>query len=167
MEADRQLRTPFRESDIELDCERFEARLSDYIEQALGPAECDAMQEHAAVCAPCAQLLSGFGGVRQALQSLGDAAPSPVFSLQLPGQLQTSLERRQRTKARTMALGLAAGAALAILLWPESPTVVPPVEERVAQWSETRREWRQMWSQRLPLPEAGPHSHARVRLASF
>ena len=125
------------------------------------------MQAHAAVCSSCDQLLGGIGGVCLALQNLAGAAPSPAFSLHLPGQIQTSLERRQRSKARSVALGLAAGAALAILLWPESPALTPASEERVAQWSETRREWRQMWSERIPLPEAGPHSHARVRLASF
>jgi len=127
------------------------------------------MQAHAAICLPCAELLGGIGGVRHALQDLSSYAPSPLFSLHLPGQLQTRLESRLRKKARSVALGLAAGAALAILLWPESPAMAPAPEGRVAQWSEseTRQEWRQMWSQRLPLSEAGPHSHARVRLASF
>jgi hypothetical protein len=155
-----------KEVKIELNCELFEEGLSDYLEQEMNLGQQKAMEAHVVACCACAQLLHGISQVRTTVQTLGHVSPAPDFRLRLAGEIHNRIERRGRAKARIVALGLAAGAALAIVLWPEPSAL--PLENRNIEWNDTRQAWRQMWAERLPMPAAeGPHSHTRLRLASF
>ncbi|HEX2711083.1 MAG TPA: zf-HC2 domain-containing protein [Candidatus Acidoferrales bacterium] len=77
-------------------CEQVEARLSDYVDRLLGPAEREALEQHARGCARCAALLAGVTRLVTQLHSLEplEAPPRLVYTI-----LDRTLGSREKTKA--------------------------------------------------------------------
>lgn len=149
-----------------MDCERFEVRISDYLEGELNTTEEQLMQRHAQTCTACAELLGSIGRVCQAVHSLGGDEPDAAFRLRMVGDIQGELIRRRRYWTRVLAVSLAVTAALTILLWPDDPAGDWP-EVRRAEWVAKRQAWHQVWAKHLPIPTSqGPHSHAVLHVAS-
>ena len=102
-----------------MNCEDFEAVLSEYIDGEMNEYEVRRLEGHALLCPECNGTLTGVLRVRSALSCLGEMHPPARFRLGLFGHLHENFSRRRGIWARPMALSLALVAALAILLWPE------------------------------------------------
>ena len=113
------MRAVKKEVFIELNCENFEAVLSEYIDGEMNEHEVRRMEGHALLCADCNGTLTGVLQVRTALSGLGEMHPPARFRLGLFGFLHENFSHRRGLWARPMALSLALVAALTILLWPE------------------------------------------------
>ena len=153
---------------IALDCENFEAKLSQYLEEELNPWETRAVTNHLVRCVACSQALEGVLQVRMMLGNLASLNPPPKFELGLAGYLGQRLEYKQRAWRRALSLGLAFVAALAILLWPESePQTSALAIQEIHQTQEPARK-PATWSRLIaPVGEAGPYSPAHVQLVAF
>ena len=102
-----------------MNCDDFEAVLSDYIDGEMGEQGVRDIEGHALLCPACNRTLTGVLQVRTALSGLGEMHAPARFRLGLFGFLHENFSRRRGPWARPMALSLALFAALAILLWPE------------------------------------------------
>ena len=150
-------------------CKEFEAYVSDYIEGELSRERARDMDRHMLACPPCGETLVGVLQVRSALRGLSTLNSPAVFRLKVSGFLQGNAGSARRIWSRSLALGLAVAAALAILLWPEDQR--DEAAERLAL-EETgpaeSRAFRRVWIERFPeLSRPGPYSHAHVRPVSF
>lgn len=83
-------------------CEQVEARLSDYVDRLLEPAERNALEEHARACARCAPLVAGVTRLVTQLHSMEplEAPPQLVYSI-----LDRTLGSREKTKVWAAWLG--------------------------------------------------------------
>lgn len=105
-------------------CEQFDAALSDYLENALDPAERTALESHASMCDRCRALLAELSAITTSAAALSDLEPShdlwpaiaqritaPVVAL--PG---AAARRESRPSARPWYLAPASLAAAAAVL---------------------------------------------------
>ncbi|NKB71540.1 MAG: hypothetical protein GKR89_31085 [Candidatus Latescibacteria bacterium] len=160
---------------IALKCEEFEVHISAYVEEEMSGPQARAMEQHALLCGACNDTLEGIQQVRRMVAGLGQAAPSAHFKLQLSSTLQEELMRRSYSGwHRYLALGVAVGVALVILLWPEQydQMALNPSPERqdevVALQIQGERRLGRVWADDFPgLSRPGPQSHALVRTVSF
>lgn len=83
-------------------CEQVEARLSDYIDRLLEPAERNALEEHARACVRCAPLVADVARLVTQLHSLEplEAPPRLVFTI-----LDRTLGPREKPKVWAAWLG--------------------------------------------------------------
>ena len=150
-------------------CEKFEGYVSDYIEGELSRERARDMDRHMLVCAACSETLVGVLQVRSALHGLSTLNSPAIFRLKLAGFLQGNAGSVRRIWSRSLAVGLAVAAALAVLLWPEDQ--LDEGAERFALEGPATLEspaFRRVWLERFPeLSRPGPHSHAHVRTVSF
>ena len=154
-------------------CDDFERKLSDYIEGDLNEQRNNEMEHHILWCSACQETLSGVLQVRQALSGLSDVSPPARFKLALFGFLHENLATGRRFWSSPVTLGLAAAAALAILLWPEQPVETGGA----AAWGPSQQvqaPLKRVWGERFPeiqrirpTRRVGSYSHAQVRAVSF
>ena len=110
-----------------MNCEEFEAVLSDYIDGEMSDQEASTMEKHAWICSACSETLNGVLQVRKTLSGLGAMSPPARFKLGLFGSLHEGIGRRCLW-GRPLALSLAVVAALTVLLWPqEQEEAEPPI----------------------------------------
>jgi anti-sigma factor RsiW len=157
-----------------LRCKDFEERISAFLDHELSKEETALVQRHMMRCDDCRGAIDGVRQIRATLQGLGAlAAPAP-FQLRIAECLQEGMDRSSLW-ARSLVMGLALMAAVAIVLWPEGgPTQPAQSASPPTRWAEQARIW--------ALPAAGSdvsmrfraapangarYSHARMRLASF
>jgi len=69
-------------------CKQIESRLIAYLDGKLGPREREAVELHAQSCSRCAERITGFSEVFQALDSWKDIEPSPSFDARLDQRLE-------------------------------------------------------------------------------
>lgn len=152
-----------------MDCENFEAKLSQYLEEELNPWEMRTATNHLINCAVCSQALDGVRQVHLMLGNLAGLKPPPKFELGLTGYLGQRLEYKRGAWRRTLSLGLAFAVALAILLWPESE----PQQSRALASQEVYQpkglaQRSAAWSRSIaPVGGKGPYSQAHVQLVAF
>ena len=158
---------------IALNCEDFEGQISAYIEGELGGEEEKQLEQHILICAECSETLNGVQQLRLALYGLGQCTPSANFKLKLSNSIQQSIS--PATKGYRLALSLALGVILAILLWPEPQENWSDYQALETQDSgparmvpAVRRDLNNVWGAHFSqLPNPNTHSHARVLTVSF
>ncbi len=131
---------------ISLDCENFEAKLSQYLEDELNPWEVRIATNHLINCVECTQTLEGVCQVRTLLGNLSSLNPPSKFDLGLACYLEQQLESRRATWHRIVGLGLALTAALAIVFCPDP---------EFQMGSQVRQEVFRTYSLAEPLPSIG------------
>jgi hypothetical protein len=94
-------------------CDRFDERLSDYLEETLDRAARAEMDAHAAICARCSALLSDIADIRTAAADLPDLTPSRDLWQGIAARLEPAVfslsERKfRRLSPRWMAVAAAA-----------------------------------------------------------
>ncbi|MGH7648981.1 MAG: zf-HC2 domain-containing protein [Gemmatimonadaceae bacterium] len=105
-------------------CEQFDAALSDYLENALDPAERDALESHAATCDRCRALLADLSAITAGASALPDLEPSrdlwPAIAQRIEAPVvalpDAASRRGQRSSVRPWYLAPASLAAAAAVL---------------------------------------------------
>ena len=82
-----------------MNCADFEIRLADYLDEALGTTEMRLIEDHAAVCVGCGELLADSASALKLLRTAEEVVPPPDLltriSYQAPaGRLRHPLERQ-------------------------------------------------------------------------
>lgn len=82
-----------------MNCADFEVRLADYLDETLGTTDMRLIEDHAAVCLGCGELLADAGSALKVLRETEEIAPPPDLltriSYQAPaGRFRYPLERQ-------------------------------------------------------------------------
>lgn len=74
-------------------CDEIQARLSDFVDGAVDPADRSAIEAHLRSCDMCAGLARDFDRLRQTARSLGPMDPPPHVWLEVAGQIRQGTDQ--------------------------------------------------------------------------